>query len=249
MWPAPRASSIRRPRGVPRVQGVSKLTSKFCQLKGHSFQISFQKGSRRPGRATPSPTPARRTRPARRASWPSDPPFRSRGVPKSAPGRPKTPPRPPKRPPREPQTPPRGPKTPPRGPKTPPRGPKRPLGPSWEPFWSRFGLKFGPRTFENHWFSLGFCGFSYIFAILRKSTKTLGKTTMFKGSGVQLRPQIGPKSVPNPPPRGPGAPETAQDPPEPPPKTLPGPPGIPPGPPEDRPGPPKRAPTSSRDPP
>ena len=51
-----------------------------------------------------------------------------------------------KRPPREPQTPPRGPKTPQRRPKTPPRGPKRPLGLSWEPFWTRFGLNFGPRT-------------------------------------------------------------------------------------------------------
>ena len=91
VWPAPRASSIRRPRGVPRVQGVSRLTFKFCQSKGPSFQISFQKGSRRPGRATPSPPPPG---PPGAFGAPGPPlglrtpPFRSRGMPKSAPANP-----------------------------------------------------------------------------------------------------------------------------------------------------------------
>ena len=75
---------------------------------------------------------------------------------------------------------------------------------------------------------------------------------MFKGSGVQLRPHIGPKSVQNRPPRGPGAPETAQDPPEPlprPSQDLPGSPQDPPRTARDPPRGPQRPPGTPQDPP
>ena len=124
-----------------------------------------------------------------------------------------------------------------------------PRTPILDRFGAAWGSKLGPGPPENGGVPVGFCRFSYILEILRKSTKTNGKTTIFRGSGAQLRPPCGPKSVQNRRPGGSWGPRNGPKPPGTPPKTLPGPPGTPPGPPEDPPGPPQRAPRSSRDPP
>ena len=200
-----------------------------------SLSKPFQKVPRRPGRATPSPPP-----PGALGAplGPGPPHFAREGCqnpPQDGPRRPQDRPRGPQESPRRPQEAPRRPQEAPRRLQEAPRGLLGRLG---SHFGTDLGSTLGPGPPENHWFSFGFCGFSYIFAILRKSTKTLRKTTMFKGSGVQLRPQIGPKSVPNPPPRGPGAPETAQDPPEPLPRPS-----------QDLPGSPQDPPRTARDPP
>ena len=99
---------------------------------------------------------------------------------------------------------------------------------------------------------MGFCGFSHILDNLRKSTKTLGKHTIFVGSGPQVRPQIGPKSIQHRPPGGSWGPRNAQDLPGPLPRRsqdLPGPPQDPPGLPQEGPkgfpGPPKIPPKAS----
>ena len=151
--------------------------------------------------------------------------------------------------PRRPQDGPRGPQDGPRRPQEAPRRPQDASKRPWEPFWCRFGVEFGPRRPLK---SLVFLRFLWIFIYSRDSAKihkNPRENIDFQGSGAQLRPPCGPKSVQNRRPGGSWGPRNGPKPPGTPPKTLPGPPGTPPGPPEDPPGPPQRAPRSSRDPP
>ena len=67
---SPEASSIRRPRGLPRVQGVPDSLSNSSNLQ--VLQISFQKGFQEASGDAPPP-PARPARRARRVSKPQDP--------------------------------------------------------------------------------------------------------------------------------------------------------------------------------